>query len=474
MASYEKRKKELEDVLKLAGKDMPAEEPVLTKAVEEYIKAREEVLTDLLRLAADISENTVATAWFDKLTKGQEASKNTLGNALRSVTTPTPAALMFQQTAMNYENTFWKTLEALDIGVRRNELTMMRKDMLSYHKELQVNWEAINSENRPLLEDSRKAIKEIVDSVDKYIGQTDPYYVQVRNAAGDLNTAAKDLLKSVEDKVRDNAGEKKGDFLIALAKAYIQKQEGKAKDTIKSLQQILDYFSAMKAEYEQRIRFYRDRVIAEARVLSAVPQKRRVTDEFLQKSGVEVVKQQYLELNSAIERWSNDLPTNGLKDDAKEFGKVLAAGLFGQVAEMQKAFDAFVTQHKGHLLGELASDAEKELVDDRYAEDFVSALAGRGLDAKFRDWNADGRRLLELDLEDAFRGIEDRLRDEPDELRREIRAYLEGFKDELKRNIKEWIEKVQKSSDEVLATYGLQKVRMDFDRKPLLDVVRGR
>src|SRR5262249_31974745 len=138
MASFEKRKKELQDALKRIDTDLPTEDTFLNKAVEEYLKVRDEVLTELLELAGDLSDNPRASDWANKLNKGKEILKNTLETALRYVTVPSSGALAFQQTAFNYENTFWKTLEALDIGTRRDALMTMRKDLVAYHKDLQV------------------------------------------------------------------------------------------------------------------------------------------------------------------------------------------------------------------------------------------------------------------------------------------------------------------------------------------------
>jgi|GEM_PF-4886163 len=473
MASYEKRKKELQDALKLLETDLPTEDTFLDKAIEEYFKARDEVLTDLLELAGDLSDNPRASDWANKLNRGKEVLKNTLETALRYVTVPSAGGLAFQQMAFNYENTFWKSLEALDIGTRRDALMIMRKDLRAYHDDLKVKWEKITSENRPLLEESRKAIKELVDYVDKSIGQTAPIFKQLQVFAGDFNMDFKELLKIVKDKARELAGKTFGEFVIQAMRAYLNRQQGKAKQAVSILQRILDEMSALKDEYEQHINYYRDRVISEVRVLTAVPQSRRVTDEFLKKGGVDPAKEKYMELTRLVERWGTDLPTNGLKDDAKEFGKAVTDKLFGHIVEMEKSFKDFVDQHKGRLFGELAREVEVEMVDDRYAEDFASALAGRGLETKLREWNSDGRRLLELDLEDTFRAFEDTLEDQPEELQKEVRAYVGAFKNELNRDMEEWVKKIQSSSDEVLAIYGIDKFRTNFERRKLLDVLRG-
>jgi hypothetical protein len=277
----------------------------------------------------------------------------------------------------------------------------------------------------------------------------------------------------VKDKARELAGKTFGEFVIQAMRAYLNRQQGKAKQAVSILQRILDEMSALKDEYEQHINYYRDRVISEVRVLTAVPQSRRVTDEFLKKGGVDPAKEKYMELTRLVERWGTDLPTNGLKDDAKEFGKAVTDKLFGHIVEMEKSFKDFVDQHKGRLFGELAREVEVEMVDDRYAEDFASALAGRGLETKLREWNSDGRRLLELDLEDTFRAFEDTLEDQPEELQKEVRAYVGAFKNELNRDMEEWVKKIQSSSDEVLAIYGIDKFRTNFERRKLLDVLRG-
>lgn len=468
MASYEKRKKELKNAISILVTPLSNEFTLLDKAVDEYIKARDEVLTDMYSIAADVSDNLRASDWKEKLAKGREALRKNLEEALRSVSVPGKAALDFQNKTVNDENIFWKTFESLDVGPHRDVLMLRRKHLQAYHKELDEKWSATVNENRPFLEDCRRATKELLEHVDRAIEQTAGLLLKAKNASADAYTE----LKEAQEYISSTPA---GAALIAEIRAYLLQANRRYKDTIETTEQTLDVMRHVwKAEYEMRASLFRQSLISKARVLSAVPNARRVTNEFLEKGGVEVARKEYEELSKAIEHWSNELPTDGLKDDARDIARELTAKLNEHIKEMDKAFTEFTAKHKGKLFGEMAGDIERELIDYENGEYFVSLMSGRGLETKLREWNVDGRRAMELDFEEIFRQMEERLRDQPEEFSRELKTYIDAFKNELQREARELIPQLEKAFEEAARIYGTENVRKVFETKSQLDLVRGR
>jgi hypothetical protein len=150
----------------------------------------------------------------------------------------------------------------------------------------------------------------------------------------------------------------------------------------------------------------------------------------------------------------------------------LAAGLNGHIAAMDKAYIEFQEKHKGRLFGELARDVILELIDDRLPEDLGRSLMAKALESKLRDWNEDIRTALAFELEENFRRIEDRLRDQPEEIQKELRDYVAGYKNALTRSMKECIENIDRTSREVTDTYRPDKVQSDYENKSLMDILR--
>ena len=475
MASYERRKKELQKAIPLLEANLPTELTFLDKGVEEYLKVRDEVFTDLYLIAGDLSDNMRAGDWRDKLAKGREALQKYVAEALRSVSAPGKETLDFQNSTVNAENMFWKTFENVNVGAYRDLLTLRKKNQREYYKDLQTKWETTVYENQPLREDSLKAMKELLEHVDKSIEQTASLIEKLENSAGKLYENTKQL----DEKFKDTFGSKGGDAVMAAAKSAALTGLGflgeKLNETVELAGRTVAYVaSAWTAQYDARLPRYRQDVITQARVLTAVPQARRVTAEFLQKSGVDVARVELLEVSSALERWSTDLPSDGLKEDARDMVKTLVPILHSHVMEMDKAFEEFKKKHEGRYVGGLSENVERELVDYRSAEDFVSAMASKGIEAKFREWHADARRALERDFEEIFRRMEERLRDQPEELQKEIKSYIAAFKDQLNRNVKEWIEKIDKTIQEAEKTYAIDKVRKNYEPKEPLDALRGK
>ena len=466
MASYEKRKKELDQAIPKLHPPVLSELTLLSKGVEEYMKVRDEVLTNCCQIAGDLGENLRVTDWRDKLGKAREALKKYFEESLRP-SVPSKQGLDFLNTNVNYENMFWKSLEALDIGAHRDVLMLRRKRLTAYNTEGEAKWQATINENRPLREESEKAIKELLQHVDRAFEQTASLSLKLKNAMAEVYEPIKDLKDTIAKKVLT-------DLELEILKSYIAKGNTRYRSAVEFFIAKANLHSYLwKIEYESRAPRFRQIVMTQVRVLRAVAQARRDTEEFLKKCGVEVAKKEYEEPSAALERWSNELPTDGLKADAHDFGKALAANLYLQITEMEKAFEQFKDKHKGKLFGELASDVEKILVDTQSPEDLRSALSSKGLESKLKEWNDDDREALELNLEDTFRLVEERLQDQPESVTREIKEYADAFKDAVD-TAKEWVPKLENSTKEITQIYAPEKVQQDFETKSILDVLRGK
>jgi hypothetical protein len=467
--AYERRLKELGELLAKTP-NVPADEAAaFSAAFQRYCPPREIVLKDLITLAGDTSDNQRAGDWKDKISWAKAALENSICHALESFREPSLKGFWLQSLMTNDEKNFWNNLETLNLGARRDELLKLRINFNSYTADLDKKWLGLTDRSRPLQEDSKKAIKEILAIVDAAIGQTGSSLAQLKNAVAEQ-------IRKLED-LRAKIGELPVEFNIQLIANLVDNQYNLASQLpllLDSVRQSLAFISPfLGEEYRNHVVTHRQDVSNLAQIFVTVPQTRRDVDEFLKKNGVDVAQQNLVEAKSTLERWHSAMPTDALKGDAKEFADALVLALTNQVVQMQTAFDIFSTKHKGKFYSELAGDIEVLLTEKQYAADLTSAVTGRTLEAKLREWNNDAHNVLTVDLENTFRTLEDALQDGPEELRRAAQNYVSAMRDEIKRNIQEWVKEIDEKTDLAMAVVREGKIREDLDRSSLSEILRG-
>lgn len=476
MASYERRRKELKDALPkflLVQPDLLFDEYTkLNEAIEPYYKARDEALTEMQTLLADTSDNERKSNYDDKLARGRQSLSDTLGRALSTFQKPSKPGLEFQQAAEKAENQFWDGLAKLDLGFRRDVLMWTKQNTKEYIKTLDKGWETITSENRPLHEDSKRAVRECLTIVREAAERTMPAIEKLKKAGAEVT----ERVAKLPSQIRERTGNLVEPEVI---KATLKKLIGDALN-IENFDEFWDsveegakvYAAIVQGEYSKRVETVRANAQKIGNVLISFPNLRREADDFVKKSGYSAAELRYAEAKGALEQWAKDLPTEGLQNDAKEIAAAMLECLSKQLKEVDTAFKDLVTKHKGRFVGELGPDIEQILTEKSEWEQAVTTLTATGLEAKLRAWHAEAHNVLQVDLERTFRQFEDALRDQPEELRRETESFVAAFKNNVLSEAKKRVEVLDKEIAMALQLANPDKMLQDFDRKLLTETVR--
>ncbi|PYS88275.1 MAG: hypothetical protein DMF64_20915 [Acidobacteria bacterium] len=501
MATYEGRKRELSEALTRIQPTIPIDEQLsFALRLDQYITARDEALVSMCALIADTGDAKRETDVRDKLARGRDAFKDTLGNALSSIQTPSLPGLVFHNMVVADEDRFWKSLEKLNLGALRDNL-MLRKEILkAYTENLKEKWETMTMENRPLLEAEKLATNQVIAWLDKSTDESANKMQQAKKATVDLGEAIRgvqrdtteycaDLARKFAEKyMADNEVDRKiageiwanlvrelrpGDWLRTKLSTVLI---GEFKDLPKHVLEALKIYAVtVNYEYTQRAATYRDNIRKQTDGIFAVfSQTRRDTDAFIKNNGFDVAKKQYQDAIDTLNRWVTDLPTDGLKKDGKDFSDAVIKGLSQHMTAMEQIFNNFIKENEGRFFGPLGPNIQQALAGEREWDDYLSKLLGRGrgVEEKLREWRNDAHQILEIDLENMLQMLKPSLPDQQEEIEQEFQQVIESVRDEVMREARDRIAEVDKIAEELKQIISGDKMLQDFDRNRLLEALR--
>ena len=493
MATFEYRRKELTETLDRIKSTIPAEElGELQNSCNLYSKGQDEVLTSLSTLVGDTGSNLQAANWKDNVTRGPNALKDTIDSALRKFPYPSPAAWAFQNATMADENRFWSSLLKLDLGARRDELWLLSKNLEDLTKTLQEKWNKMLVENQPLLDGETKAAKQIVEWVELAIAGKGPWVQQTKSAVAsagqevvdagrDFAEYAKDQIKQAgvsaqtAEAIRDLSARILGQWARTVAPRItsVVNTVGEVARVVARNIPILN--TSVQNEVANYTREFLDMIRKQTGGIFVVfSQTRQDTDKFVREHGFDVAKNLHQQTSENLNRWANDLPTDGLKNDAKDFAKLLLAALDLHLKNMETTFNTFVKQNETRFFGPIGPDTIRALTqEDRWNDDLARLLKRtRDLEETLKDWRSEAHQILELDLDLILKDFLPHLDFYPEDAQREIRNQLKSAREQVKQAAEQQKAIVDENLERVKQQAGPDKMQQDLDRRLLLEWLR--
>ncbi|MCE9575498.1 MAG: hypothetical protein K8W52_20260 [Deltaproteobacteria bacterium] len=449
-AGYDARGAELRDILAKKELDQATKErEVLTRALDEYLRTREQCLQDLVKIVEEPSPGRTEQerVWDERLAAcRQEASK--IGDAIKGIPgVPTIGAFNFINVTQVEEEKFFATLDRVQVGERRDRLVANQKNLLEMTQALDEKWRSLVEQDKVLDEREKQVVDDLGAIIDRAFDAADRERRTLKEKVVNGGQQISAVVKRWGKPIAYLLGALTGADLHALEEGIKVFKE--ADPAISAYSKI---YAKTNADYIGRAADYAALLQSErGGIFVLYGGFYRDTKQFLEKNGFDIAKVDYQLGSEAMSAWASGAATAGQRADADAFGRDVLARLSAHLAETEKKFNEFVARHKGKFFGPIAPEITEALAETRVWEDWARMIEGKNLDAKLRQWRNEANDnnvffTVSIDgLTDADRG----------ELRREIQPRI----DEL----------VQSLDDAATIP---QRFRKDFDRSRLGDELK--
>jgi len=442
-AGYDARPSELRDRLAKESLAGQKERDVLSKALDDYVRAREQCLEDLVRIVeeSDAGKDEQEAAWEGRLaTCKQDPSR--LADAVRSLSgVPSTGAYTFANVTALQEEKFFEGLAQTRIGERRDHLIVNQKNVEEMRDDLQEEWDEIADQEKSIHESEESVVSQLEDMIDRW---TDQAARERRTIKEKLNAGAPIIVKVMKltsmplvAALQHFTGHNLSDLQQGI---QLVEDSGPAIDAFSGIyRKANEAYLARKIEYDALVRSERGGIYV------LYSNFRQQTQDFVEKNGFDKAKVDYQEASDAMASWVSGTETSGQRSDADAFSRDVMAKLSDHLAKTETVFNEFVSKNKGKFFGPIGPDIEEALTATRMWEQWDLTIQSKGLDAKLRSWRDEANIFWAVDISG---------------LTSEDQGYVRGL-------IKERVEKLVESLDQAVTIP--QQFHHDFDRSVLED-----
>lgn len=395
-AGYDARASELRDILAKKELADQKERDVLARALDDYVRAREQCLEDLVRIIEESSRDRTEQerAWNDRL-GGCKQDASRLADAIKSISgTPSIGAFNFVNVTAIEEQKFFEGLGGVKVGERRDHLIVNQKNVIDMTQRLDEKWQALFDQDNSIDEHEQQIVSEIGAIVDRAFDQADRERRTIKEKLVDGVDKATKIVKKYNKPIVYLLGTLTGADLDTLKQALevIKGSEPAIDAYAKIYLKTNEDYIARSAEYAALLQSERGGIYI------LFGGFRQDTEEFLKKNGFDQAKIEYQLASDAMASWASSTATSGQRSDADAFGKDVLGKLGNHLAETERRFNDFVSHHKSKFFGPIAPDIKEALAETRVWEDWDRMMQGKSLDAKLRQWRSDASTFFTVSL----------------------------------------------------------------------------
>jgi hypothetical protein len=219
-------------------------------------------------------------------------------------------------------------------------------------------------------------------------------------------------------------------------------------------------------EYNSQMRTLQGLMPNQGVILMSVSQTQRDVDDFLKNCGLDRARDLYERAESALDRWADSQPTDGLKADAREFAAPIKNAFKDRYDRMANAFGVFVQANQGRFIGAVKKDIENQLIFTDVWADRTQGLLDIGMDARIREWR-DGTMKLSDQLATASSQVFEQMRTLPPELLDKITDKLNDYWAQMQSRIKTETDQATATLSAASDQINNDRIRKDLDRSAL-------
>lgn len=435
MPSFDNRRRELRDALTAAQKDpelIGSEAMRLAGVLEDYLTARDAVLTMMQTMIAEDDLEPLASDYASKFRDMTRAATDKLDNMLDGLTEPSDAAVRWSEQVSFAEFVFWGHLGGLKLAEARDRLVLDRQIVRDLTSVMDKKWQNLAEEDLKVEEAEQRAAQDIKDLLERSLAEAMPYWVQAGAGVVALREAYKSFFASITDHAKEllvGAGVPRNvvDGLMTLASwannvaditelalklgmpvseifdwinrirsmnlgGLVQYRVGTALDSKTKL--VLGYLGDLckgltpliEGAYASRMAAFKAQLDNEGVIIVSFGGIRDQVDKFLDACNLETMRATHTAIQSAMDGIESSLATDGMKRDWSDLRRSLKDAFDTRRAEAEKTFDEFYRANDGRFLGGLNSDTETALLETNKWIVTTDGIIRVGMDVKLREW----------------------------------------------------------------------------------------
>lgn len=435
MVDYLRRPAELIARIDELGPQIPeAERGTMRNALVEYLVARKSALDDLGRILDDMNPGDKDSVWRDRVKRARDDTGRFFDNSLSGTSAPSTVALGFRALMTNAELTFWGGLEEMGVAKKRDEIAAARAKIEKMAGELDEKWRTIDGVDEMLWMEQRNVIRDVKRLMQEAIEET----------AKSRRTAMEGIAK-IAVMVTDWPKSLPGPASVRLTAELIRKSlqhygPELLKMTLFAMSALKDFLKPWeKVGITIRSAQYENLLTKEAAVHVLFTQTWRDTQDFAKNNGFEAAKALYGQARESLDRWSGNLPSGGVREDAEAFAKYCLEQLSWSLARTEASFNDFVNRHKGKFFGAMSDEIKESLGEFKAWETELSEVRQLDLETKLRQYHDEANVFFLVDLEGSLSWPEQSLREREDLSsadKSELIGMYRAYADEIRRQIK--------------------------------------
>jgi hypothetical protein len=521
MPSFDARRRELRDSLTAAQTDPDftgSEAMRLASVLEDYLTARDGVLTMMQTLIAEDDAEPLANDYASKLRDMTRAATDKLDNMLDGVSEPSDAAVRWREKTSFGEFVFWAQLGNLKLAEARDAMASDGKKVRDLISVLDKKWQNLSEEDLRVEDAEQRAAQELKDLLERALAQVMPYWVQAGTGAAALREAWKGFFASITDHAKETlvgAGVPRNvvDGLLKIASwannvaditelsLRLGMQVGEIMDWINRIRSmnlggliqyrvgtvvdsntklVLSCLGDMckgltpiiEGAYYSRMAAFKAQLNNEGVIIVSYGGIRQQVDQFLKDCNLDAMRAVHNTVLSSMDGIESSLASDGMKRDWSDLRRSLKDAFDARRTAAEKAFEDFYRANDGRFLGGLNTDTERALLETDKWLVSINGIIGVGLDVKLREWRQNvtvvhgGPKEAFDQIQSAFLGLPLDIRDK---FQSGVNEYLLKQMGELNTEADKTIQTLEKCELMVNA----KKISEDMDRARLSQALRA-
>ncbi|WP_457356442.1 hypothetical protein [Roseateles sp. P5_D6] len=519
MPSFDGRRRELRAALATLQSTLDITESTrIAGVIEDYLNARDAVLTMVLVFLEDDSAEPLAPEYASKFRDTTRAAQDKLDNMLSGVSTPSEAAVRFREQVEFEEMAFWGLIGKLKLAESRDALVDNGSKVWGLISSLDKKWQNLCEEDLRVEEAEQKAAQDLKDLLERALATAMPAYVQMGTAVLALKDAWKAFGKTITDHVTEtliNAGapRKVVEALMKVASwandmatfaeigqmcgiateavldvlnklrsmnvgGLVQYRLGLAVDSgLKNVLSAIDLFrdpirNLVEVGYYSRLAVWKAALDNEGVIIVAYGGIRQQVDEFLKACNLDGTRATHAAVVADMDRVASGLRTDGQKSDWSEVQRGLKDIFDRKRAGTEKAFEDFFRANDGRFMGGLSTDTERALLEPDKWLVTTNGVIAVGLDTKLREWRQNVT-VLQGGPREAFDSIQDAFLGLPLDVRDKVKGSVNDYVTKQMNTLNTEAEKTLALLDKCELMVNARKISDDLDRARLSQALRA-
>ncbi|MFO1460718.1 MAG: hypothetical protein U1G08_15100 [Verrucomicrobiota bacterium] len=222
----------------------------------------------------------------------------------------------------------------------------------------------------------------------------------------------------------------------------------------------------LSSEYRAQLDDLQRLVPNQGAILVSVSQTRRDVDDFLKVNGLDRAREMYEKAEASLDRWANDLPTDGQKADAREWAEAVKEAFKARYERMANTFGMFVQANQGRFIGSVSKSVENELIFTDVWVDRTQGLMDIGMDDRLREWRKGTIEVNDI-FSTASSQVFERIRYLPQDMQDSVTKALNNYWSKMRDRLKTESTQAADTFAQLEAVVNDESVKRDLNRAPL-------